>query len=105
MSQIVNISMHFIEDAYDSSSQPLEVLMARGAPVGSPIGDFSVCLRVGFAKSLAAKFVLWTASVLRLSDPELAVVSKELIALLQVRCVYTPLGSLAEEVNQHSCGR
>ena len=55
---ILDVARRFLENPYNSTKDPLDLLFKAGAAEGSPVEDFSLRHNVGFSKSIAAKLIL-----------------------------------------------
>jgi hypothetical protein len=90
MPQIFKCLIDFLEKPYASTKDPLDVLMPVGAKIGSELPAFSVRHNLGFAKSLATRVILFATVDMRWADATIKMILKELQALLNIECMYSP---------------
>ena len=87
MIHIMECLENFMEEPYDSQENPMLVKFSPES-AGQPIEDFSVVVRIGYAKSLAAKAICLAIVELMLQDDELVMIQACVQALFSVRAVF-----------------
>ena len=73
--RVLSCAMDFLDRPYASSDEPLQILTARNAAVGSPILDFSLRHSVGFCKSLTARVLILACAEMGWCDDDILLMS------------------------------
>ena len=107
-SKLVNtldIVDQFLQKAYNSKNEPLQVLFAPGARVGEGVDDWSLVLSIGMGKASAARMILEAVCQMNLEGEALQEIAPQVKALLRMRCTYDPAPTEEEQINRSLSGK
>lgn len=97
---ILDTVANFLANPYRSEREPLDLLFAKGARPGDPIGLWSLVHAIGMGKSSACRIILECTVRLQLTDAELLAISDCLQALMRMNATYEPAATEEQQFMQ-----